>query len=94
MRDDPKFSLKDLKDDDLCEELKALKPDEREGYLKKKAAERADIQKRINDLSAERAKIVAEERKKQPKTDGEKALDEALRGIIREQARAAGFEVN
>ena len=30
---------------------------------------------------------------KTPKTDAEKALDDALKGIIRDQARAKGFEV-
>ena len=93
MKDDPKFDVTKLKDDELCDEMKKLKPGERVEYLKKKAAERTQIQKEINDLSAKRAKVVEEERKKQPKTDGEKALDEALKGIIREQAKAKGFEV-
>ena len=30
---------------------------------------------------------------KKPKTDAEKALDEAFKGIIRDQAKAKGFEV-
>lgn len=92
MRDDPKFDITKVKDEDLCEEMRKLKPEERLPYLKKKAEERASIQKEINDLSAKRAKFVAEEQKKTPKSDGEKALDEALRGIIRDQATAKGFE--
>ncbi|MCU0703032.1 MAG: VWA domain-containing protein, partial [Fimbriiglobus sp.] len=54
MKADPKFDVKSLKDDELPDELKKLKPEEREGFLKKKAEERADIQKKIADLSAKR----------------------------------------
>jgi von Willebrand factor type A domain-containing protein len=93
MKEDPKLDVTKMKPEDLPEEMRKLKPEERVEYLKKKADERAAIQKEINDLSAKRAKFVEAERKKQPKTDGEKALDEALQGIIREQAKAKGFEV-
>ncbi len=93
MKEDPKFDVTKVKAEDLPEEMRKLKPEERAAYLKKKAEERAAIQKEVNDLSAKRAKYVEEERKKLPKTDGEKALDEALKGIIREQAKAKGFEV-
>jgi hypothetical protein len=92
MRDDPKFDVKALKAEELCDEMKKLTPDERVPYLKKKADERAAVQKEINDLSAKRAAFLTEERKKAPKSAGEQALDEALKGIIREQATAKGFE--
>jgi hypothetical protein len=93
MKDDPKFDLKTIKEEELCEDLRKMKAEERMPYLKKKGEERAKIQKEINDLSAERARFVAEERKKQPKSDTDKALDEALKGIIREQSKAKGFEI-
>lgn len=93
MKNDPKFDIKTLKDEELCDEMKKLKPEEREGYLKKKADERADIQKKIADLSGKRAKHIEEEQKKAPKSTGEKALDEALRATIRTQAKDKGFEV-
>ena len=73
---------------------KKLKPEERLEYLKKKAEERAELQKKITDLTAKRAKKVEEELAKKPKTDGEKALDEAVKGLIRDQAKTKGFEVN
>lgn len=88
------FDIKSLKDDELCDELKKLTPDERVAFVKKKAEERASLQKKIADLSAQRAKKVAEETAKQPKTDTEKALDEAVKGLIRDQAKAKGFEVS
>ena len=86
------FDLTKIKDEDLCDEMKKLKPEERLEYLKKKAEERADLQKKIGDLSAKRQKKVEEEQAKTPKTDADKALDEAVRGVVREQAKAKGFE--
>ena len=93
MKDDAKFDLSKLKEADLPECLKTLKPEERMPYLKKKADERTAIQKEINDLSGKRGKFIDDERKKLPKLAGEKSLDDALKGMIREQAKAKGFEV-
>ena len=87
------FDLAKLKDEDLPEELKKLKPEERPAYLKKKAEERAELQKKIADLSAKRQKKIDEERAKTTRTDAEKALDEAFKAVIRDQARARGFAV-
>lgn len=87
------FDLSKMKDEDLPDELKKLKPAERLEFLKKKADERAAIQKEILDLSAKRQKKVDEELAKKPKTDSEKALDEAVKGLVQEQAKAKGFEV-
>jgi hypothetical protein len=86
------FDITKIKEEELCDEIKKLKPEERLAFLKKKAEERAGIQKKINDLSAKRQKKVDEELAKQPKTDSEKALDEALKSILRDQAKAKGFE--
>lgn len=87
------FDLSKIKEEDLCDELKKLKPEERLPYLKKKAEERAELQKKIADLSAKRQKKIDEELAKTPKTDAEKALDDAFKGVIRDQAKAKGFEV-
>jgi hypothetical protein len=86
------FDLSKVKEEDLPDELKKLKPEERLGYLKKKADERASIQKQINDLSAKRQKQIEAEIAKQPKSEADKALDEAVRGIVRDQAKAKGFD--
>ena len=86
------FDITKIKEEDLCDELKKLKPEERLAFLKKKSDERAEIQKKINDLSAKRAKKVEEELAKKPKTDAEKALDDALKSVIRDQAKSKGFE--
>ena len=93
MKEDKEFDLSKLKDEDLPEELRKLQPAERGEYLKTKAAERATVQKEINDLSAKRAEFIAKARKDAPPSDDDKALDVALKSIIREQAKAVGFEV-
>jgi hypothetical protein len=93
MQTDKDFDLKKIKEEDLPDELKKLKPEEREPYLKKKAAERADIQKKIAELNTKRAKFLEEESKKQPKSEADKAFDEALKVMLREQAAAKGMVV-
>jgi von Willebrand factor type A domain len=93
MHKDKSFDVKKLRDNELPEELKKLKPEEREPYLKKKAAERAEIQKKVAELSARRALYIEDERKKQPKSAADKALDEALRSILRDQAAGKGMKV-
>jgi hypothetical protein len=94
LKEDPKFDWKKLKEEELCEEFRKIKPEDREGYLKQKSEERAEVQKKIGELSASRQKYIDEERKKQPKSAAEKALDEALQGIIRTQAADVGFETS
>jgi len=91
MKNDPDFDLKKLKEEDLGEELKSLKPSEREAYVKKKAVEREAIQQQIRELSSKRATFIAEEMKKLPENKENKAFDQALRGIIREQAESKGL---
>jgi hypothetical protein len=93
MLTDKAFDLEKIKVDDLPEEMKKLKPEERLGYLKKKADERAEIQKKIGELTAKRAKFIADEKKKEPKSAADKAFDEALRVILKEQASAKGMTV-
>jgi uncharacterized protein YdcH (DUF465 family) len=93
LKADEKFDIKKVKEEELPEELKKLKPEEREAHVKKLAEEREALQKKIQELSAQRSKHIEAEIKKLPKTDKDKALDDALRGIIREQAEGKGFKV-
>jgi hypothetical protein len=87
------FDLKKVKEEDLPPELKKLKSEDRLPYLKKKAEAREEIQKKVTELSAKRALYIEDARKKQPRTPGDKALDEALRSILREEASAKGLKV-
>jgi hypothetical protein len=93
MQTEKDFDLKKVKEEELPEELKKLKADERPAYLKKKAEERAEIQKKIAELTAKRGKFLEEEAKKQPKSEADKAFDEALRATIKDQAAAKGLVV-
>lgn len=93
MKADKTFDLKKVKIEDLPEVMKKMKPEERETYLKGKAADREEIQKKVTDLTSRRALYLEAERKKSPVPPAEKALDEALRGILRDQAGAKGIKV-
>jgi hypothetical protein len=93
MKTDKAFDLAKVPEAELPEELCKLPPGERAGYVQKKADERAALQKRIADLTAQRQKKLDEERAKAPQNPADQALDEALKGVVREQARTAGFEV-
>lgn len=90
--DDPKFDLSKVKEEDLPEVLKKLKPEERAAYVKKKVEERQKIQKEIADCNAKRTTWLAEEVKKSAGA-AEKQLDAVLKTIIREQGAAKGIEI-
>jgi hypothetical protein len=92
MKDDPKFDITKIPEAELCDELRKLKPEERMAYIQKKKTEREAIQKEIVELSAQRAKYISEEMKKKA-TAGEKALDDAIRGTLREQANKKGIQI-
>jgi hypothetical protein len=93
MKNDPKFDIKSIKEEDLCEELRKIKPEERETFVKKKAAEREEMRKQIDELNAKRGKFIQEEMKKQPKSEGDKAFDEAMKSAIRDLAGKKGIKI-
>jgi hypothetical protein len=76
---------------ELPDEMKDMKPEEREAYVAKKAKEREEIQKEIAKLSAEREKYIVEETKKQSAAKQPDSLDQVLKKSIREQAEKKGF---
>jgi hypothetical protein len=63
---------------------------ERKDYVNRKAAERVATQARIRELAAQRQSFIDEEMKKRG-LSGDKALDEAIRRSIVEQAQRKGF---
>jgi hypothetical protein len=93
MKEDKAFDLSKVAEADLPEELCKLPPGERAAFVQKKADERVAIQKRIADLTAQRQRKLDEERAKQPQNPADQALDEAVKSVVRDQARAAGFGV-
>ena len=92
LKEEPTFDVTKVPAEELSEEMKKLKPEERSAYVKKKAVEREAIQKRIADATAKREAFLAEHRKQNPPA-AEKAFDEAVRVMLREQAAAKGVRI-
>jgi hypothetical protein len=85
---DGKVALDKVKAGDLPENLRAMTPAQRQSYLQKQTEERAHIQQRIRELSAERDRFVAAARTKGSATA---SLDSAMLAATKSQAAAAGF---
>jgi hypothetical protein len=92
LKGDANFDVTKVPEDELCEELKKLKPEERVALVKKKLAERDALQKEIGEVSKKRADYIKEEMKKNDKL-GDRAFDEAVRGALRDQAKKKGFTI-
>ena len=73
---------------DLPEEMKKMTVEERQAYLAKKTAERAEIQKKVLTLNKEREAYVASQRKESAKND---TLDTAMVKALRTQAEKKGI---
>lgn len=81
------FDITKVAEADLPEEMKKLSAEERVTYVKKKTAEREELQKKLKDLAGERDKFVAEKSKADSK---ESTLGKAVSSAIREQAGKKG----
>lgn len=89
---DPNLDFSKIPDSELSDEVKKLSPSERKQYVQKKLQEREALKAEINKLSVERAEYLTAEQKKQSK-QGEKTLDQAVRGVIREQSAKKGMVI-
>jgi hypothetical protein len=76
--------------EELPENMRGMKPEERTAFVEEATRQRAAIQKKIADLSAAREGFIAKERAKQSDA-GEKTLDEAMVETTREQASKVGY---
>jgi hypothetical protein len=92
LKDDPKFDVAKVPENQLPEELKKLKPAERVAHVKKKLAQREALQKEITDLSRQRDDHLKQAAKKDAKV-ADKAFDQALRAALRDQAKKKGIAV-
>jgi len=86
------FDITKVPEDQLPEELKKMKPEERVTWLKAKIAEREKVQKEIAEISAQRGRYIAEEMKKHTGAE-EKALETALKAMIKDEAAAKGIKI-
>ena len=82
--------LKDVKSEELPENLQKMTVAEREKYLQDTMKERERIQSEIRKLNDERNAYVAEKRKESA-TQGEDTLDSAMIKAVREQAVRKGY---
>ncbi|MBN2189078.1 MAG: VWA domain-containing protein [Chitinispirillaceae bacterium] len=84
-----KLDVAQLAEEQLPDEMKDMKPQEREAYVEKKSAERAGLQAKISTLNQERRKYVAEEQKK---TSADNTLDRAIITAVRKEAVKKGYQ--
>jgi Mg-chelatase subunit ChlD len=86
-----KVQLKDLKEEELPEELKKLKPAEREAYLKKLEEKRQALRKEALELDKKRSDYIVAEQKKQAQK-GQAGFDNQVLDILRKQAAKSKIE--
>lgn len=92
LKADPNFDVKKVPEDELLDDMKKMKPEEREKHVKEMLKKREELQKKVADLSKKRDEYVAAEQKKLAKA-GDKVFDEAIRGMLREQSEKKGFQI-
>lgn len=81
--------LEELKDEELPEELRGKSIDEKKAYIEKKAAERAEVQKQIQELAKARETFIALKRRELAEQGT--LLESALLTALKEQARTKHF---
>jgi len=86
-----KVTLDKVKKEELPEELRKLSPDELKAHVEKMQKERAELQKRINELSKERNAYIDAERKKLAKEGKGDGFDEKVSESLRAQAKKKGI---
>lgn len=89
---DGRVKLDEVKDEDLPESLRALKPEARQAFVNQQLTRRAEIQQQIQSLSADRARYIAEQERQQ--ATAPETLDSAAVKVVREQMKARGWEVD
>jgi hypothetical protein len=87
-----KEALKKVKNEELPAELQNLSPAEQEAHVKEMATKRAELQKQIGELAAEREKYLAQEQARLATETGEATLGDAVVATINKQLTKSGFE--
>lgn len=97
---DKKVELESIKKEDLPENMQSMTIEERKAYADAKATERVNIQKRIQELNAQREIYVQDEMKKLAANQnvmmgggmgGRGSLGSAVTGTVRQQAMQKNF---
>lgn len=87
-----KDALKKVKNEELPAQLQNLPAAEQEAHVKEMGAKRAELQKQIGELAAEREKYLAKEQARLATETGEATLGDAVMATINKQLAASGFE--
>jgi hypothetical protein len=82
-------ALDGLKNEELPDEMQKMTDGERKEYLAKKAGEREEIRKKIDELSKKRAEFIQEEQKKRGVDNG---FDAVVLKMLQEQGAKKGIE--
>ena len=91
MLSEKKITLEKVKKEELPEELRKLSTDELKAHVEKMQKERAELQKRITELSKERDAYISAERKKLAKAGKGDGFDEQVSKSLRSQAKKKGI---
>ncbi len=86
-----KIQLKDVKLDELPEELRKLPAEQREAFIKEKQVKRKDLQKKVDELVKQRDAYLEVERRKGAETGRHDAFDDQVARMIHEQAKRKGI---
>ena len=89
---DPKFDIRKVPEKELPEALQKMTPDQRVAHVKKLTAEREALQKQILTLSNRRTAFINEELRRNPNA-ADQAFNTAVRGALRDQAKAKGIVI-
>ena len=92
LEEDKNFDVTKIPAEELPEEMKKMTPEERVKHVKGKLAEREKLRDQINQIGKKQREFIDGERKKVA-SKGEKALDEAVKQVVREQCRKKGIEI-
>ncbi len=87
-----KVKLKDLKESELPEEMRKLKPQEREAFLAKAEKTRADLLTRAADLDRKRGKFIADKMAADKTNKGRDSFDSQVLQILARQATRANIQ--
>ncbi|MBI5778609.1 MAG: VWA domain-containing protein [Planctomycetes bacterium] len=85
-----RVKLEELKDEELPEEMRKITPEKRREYLETKQKDRAEIVKKIQDLSRARDEYIQTEIKKQ--NLDKNTVDQIILNTLRQQAEKKGFK--
>jgi hypothetical protein len=92
LKADPKIDITKIPEDELSDDMRKLKPEQRVAYVKDMTDKRESLQKEIITLQKQRQDFINAELKRNP-NPAASAFDAAIRDALREQAAARGIVI-